>query len=88
MCMNYRTLCSHINFLVHPQNMMGKILALDLKPKGIALVMVHPGFLKTDMTAHYAHFYEEFGAMSPEEAVGPIMMAVKKVNTVCSCRPF
>lgn len=59
--------------------MMGKILALDLKPKGIALVMIHPGFLKTDMTAHYAHFYEEFGAMSASEAVGPILMAVKKV---------
>ena len=60
--------------------MMGKILALDLKPKGIALVMIHPGFLKTDMTAHYSHFYEEFGAMSASEAVGPILMAVKKVG--------
>ena len=59
--------------------MMGKILALDLKPKGIALVCIHPGFLKTDMTAHYSHFYEEFGAMCASDAVGPILMAVKRV---------
>lgn len=62
------------------QNMMGKILALDLKPKGIALVMIHPGFLRTEMTAHYSHFYEEFGAMLASDAVGPILMAVKQVT--------
>jgi multisubunit Na+/H+ antiporter MnhC subunit len=61
------------------QNMMGKILAIDLKPRGIALVMIHPGFLKTDMTAHYSHFYEEFGAVDPQEAVGPILTAVTNV---------
>merc|ERR1719284_937651 len=51
-------------------NMGGKLLAWDLKPKGIPLVMIHPGFLKTDMTKDkYAHLYEELGAVFPEEAV-------------------
>eukprot|EP00604_Paraphysomonas_vestita_P003347 CAMPEP_0174818026 /NCGR_PEP_ID=MMETSP1107-20130205/620_1 /TAXON_ID=36770 /ORGANISM="Paraphysomonas vestita, Strain GFlagA" /LENGTH=156 /DNA_ID=CAMNT_0016029319 /DNA_START=175 /DNA_END=645 /DNA_ORIENTATION=- len=62
------------------QNMMGKILAIDLKPKGIALVSIHPGFLRTEMTAHYAQFYEEFGAILPEEAVVPILTAVANVD--------
>lgn len=62
------------------QNMMGKILAIDIHPKGIPLVMIHPGFLRTEMTAHYARFYEEFGAVTPDVAVVPILQAVKQVS--------
>lgn len=31
-------------------NMVGKLLSLDLKDKGIAVGLVHPGFMRTDMT--------------------------------------
>lgn len=31
-------------------NMMGKLLSLDLKPKGISVCLVHPGFMRTEMT--------------------------------------
>jgi NAD(P)-dependent dehydrogenase (short-subunit alcohol dehydrogenase family) len=31
-------------------NMVGKLLGLDLKAKGIAVGLVHPGFMRTDMT--------------------------------------
>jgi len=31
-------------------NMIGKCLSLDLKSKGVALVLLHPGYVKTDMT--------------------------------------
>lgn len=31
-------------------NMVGKLLSLDLKDKGIAVGMLHPGFMRTDMT--------------------------------------
>lgn len=31
-------------------NAMGVSLALDVKPKGIAVAILHPGFVKTDMT--------------------------------------
>ena len=31
-------------------NMVGKLLSLDLKDKGIAVGIVHPGFMRTEMT--------------------------------------
>ena len=31
-------------------NMVGRLLSLDLKDKGIAVGMLHPGFMRTDMT--------------------------------------
>lgn len=33
-------------------NMAGKSLSVDLKPKGIAVGLLHPGYVKTDMTGH------------------------------------
>lgn len=56
-------------------NMAGRMLAIDLKPKGIPLVMVHPGFMKTTMTEHYSHLYEQFGAVTPAEACPAIVKA-------------
>lgn len=50
------------------QNMMGKLFALDVKPRGIAIVCLHPGFMKTSMTKIYADKYDELGAIGPEEA--------------------
>lgn len=42
-------------------NAFGKSLAIDLKPKGIAVALLHPGYVKTRMV--------NFGGMiSPEEA--------------------
>lgn len=31
-------------------NMVGKLLSLDLKDKGISVAIVHPGFMRTEMT--------------------------------------
>lgn len=31
-------------------NMVGKLLSLDLKEKGVAVAVVHPGFMRTEMT--------------------------------------
>ena len=33
-------------------NMAGRSLAHDLAPDGIAVVILHPGFVRTDMTGH------------------------------------
>lgn len=33
-------------------NAAGRSLAIDLKPRGIALVLLHPGYVRTDMTGH------------------------------------
>lgn len=32
-------------------NMVGKLLSLDLKDKGVVVSIVHPGFMRTEMTA-------------------------------------
>lgn len=32
------------------ENMVGKLLSLDLKEKGVAVGIVHPGFMRTEMT--------------------------------------
>ncbi|NOQ76903.1 MAG: SDR family oxidoreductase, partial [Methylococcaceae bacterium] len=33
-------------------NAAGKSLAIDLKPQGIAVAILHPGWVKTDMTGY------------------------------------
>jgi NAD(P)-dependent dehydrogenase (short-subunit alcohol dehydrogenase family) len=33
-------------------NAAGKSLAMDVKPRGIAVALLHPGFVRTDMTGH------------------------------------
>lgn len=44
-------------------NMVGKLLSLDLKDKGIAVGLVHPGFMRTDMTKSvgFDKYYEAGG---------------------------
>ncbi|EGO30094.1 oxidoreductase [Serpula lacrymans var. lacrymans S7.9] len=51
-------------------NMVGKLLAHDLYHKDITVVMIHPGFMKTDMTKNvgFDQFYESGGAVEPSEA--------------------
>lgn len=61
-------------------NSIGRMLSFDLKGRGIALVMLHPGFLKTEMTKPYEHLYEELGAIEPEEALPSIMKAVEDLT--------
>jgi NAD(P)-dependent dehydrogenase (short-subunit alcohol dehydrogenase family) len=36
-------------------NMAGRSLALDLKGRGVAVAILHPGFVRTDMTGHQGH---------------------------------
>ncbi|KAF2099995.1 oxidoreductase [Rhizodiscina lignyota] len=51
-------------------NMVGKLLSEDLKEKGIAVGLVHPGFMRTDMTkgVGYDKFWESGGAVYPQVA--------------------
>ncbi|MQX52014.1 SDR family oxidoreductase [Alcanivorax sediminis] len=43
-------------------NAAGKSLALDLKPKGIAVAILHPGWVQTDMTGHSGNLTVEQAA--------------------------
>lgn len=51
-------------------NMVGKLLSLDLRDEGVAVGLVHPGFMRTEMTRSvgFDQFWEEGGAVTPNEA--------------------
>ena len=56
-------------------NMAGKCLSLDLKDKDIAVGMVHPGFMRTEMTRSMGmdKMWDEGGAVHPEEAADQLI---------------
>lgn len=51
-------------------NMSAKLLSLDLKDRGVAVVVVHPGFMRTDMTkgVGFDKFWDEGGAVTSDVA--------------------
>ncbi|KAL6239981.1 hypothetical protein BDW75DRAFT_235815 [Aspergillus navahoensis] len=51
-------------------NMVGKLLSFDLKPSGIAVGLVHPGFMRTEMTkaVGFDKYWDAGEAVTPEEA--------------------
>ncbi|PNW72263.1 hypothetical protein CHLRE_16g675450v5 [Chlamydomonas reinhardtii] len=56
-------------------NMAGKTLSVDLKKKGIAVGILHPGFVATDMTAKY-HGME--GVISAEESAADLVKIIEE----------
>lgn len=54
-------------------NMAGKSLAIDLKPKGIAVALLHPGWVKTDMTNHS-------GLIDANESAQGLMARIDALN--------
>ena len=44
-------------------NMAGVLAANELKSKGVAVAILHPGFNRTDMTSKYAHIWDIEGAV-------------------------
>ena len=55
-------------------SMAGKSLSYDLKPRQIAVAILHPGLVSTPMTN-----YTE-GGISPEEAVKGLLARIKQLN--------
>lgn len=54
-------------------NAFGKSLAMDLKPKGIAVAQLHPGYVKTRMV--------NFGGLiTPEEAAAGLAARIEALN--------
>jgi NAD(P)-dependent dehydrogenase (short-subunit alcohol dehydrogenase family) len=51
-------------------NMVGKLLSMDLKDRGIVVSLVHPGFMRTDMTkgVGYDKYWDVGGAVTPDVA--------------------
>jgi len=46
-------------------NMMTRLLAMEMKEKGITVVALHPGFNRTKMTEKYKHIWDIEGAVDP-----------------------
>ncbi|GLI72945.1 hypothetical protein PoHVEF18_001130 [Penicillium ochrochloron] len=60
-------------------NMVGKLLSLDLKPKGIAVGLIHPGFMRTEMTkgVGFDKYWDDGGAVTPDEAAQSLVSFVE-----------
>ena len=54
-------------------NAAGKSLSVDLKPQGIAVGILHPGWVRTDMTAHG-------GLMDTDEAASGLLARMDELN--------
>lgn len=54
-------------------NAAGKSLAIDLKPQGIAVAILHPGWVKTDMTGHS-------GLIDTQESVSGLIARMEGLN--------
>ncbi|WP_404464839.1 SDR family oxidoreductase [Vreelandella aquamarina] len=54
-------------------NAFGKSLAIDLKPRGIAVAQLHPGYVKTRMVNFGGH-------ISPQESATGIAACIKALN--------
>ncbi|KAK0655887.1 hypothetical protein B0T16DRAFT_21540 [Cercophora newfieldiana] len=56
-------------------NMVGKLLAHDLNDEGIVVSLVHPGFMRTEMTrgVGFDKFWDQFHAVTPDEAAKSLM---------------
>ncbi|KAF2683817.1 NAD(P)-binding protein [Lentithecium fluviatile CBS 122367] len=56
-------------------NMCAKLLSLDLKERGVAVAVVHPGFMRTEMTKNvgFDKFWDDGGAVTPNVAAKSLM---------------
>jgi len=58
-------------------NIGGVLLAEELKKKGIAVLMLHPGFNRTGMTSKYAAIWEVEGAVEASVGAKRVLYEVK-----------
>jgi len=63
-------------------NMVGKLLSLDLKDDGVVISIVHPGFMRTEMTAGvgFDKYWDDGGAVHPDVAAKSLIEWVEKLD--------
>eukprot|EP00658_Telonema_sp_P-2_P010064 TRINITY_DN1377_c0_g1_i1.p1 TRINITY_DN1377_c0_g1~~TRINITY_DN1377_c0_g1_i1.p1 ORF type:complete len:280 (-),score=81.49 TRINITY_DN1377_c0_g1_i1:144-983(-) len=57
-------------------NIAGVLMSEELKKHNHAVVMLHPGFNRTDMTAKYAHIWDKEGAVETHEGAKRVLHEV------------
>jgi NAD(P)-dependent dehydrogenase (short-subunit alcohol dehydrogenase family) len=55
-------------------NMAGKSLSVDLRPRGVAVAILHPGMVKTDMTGGHG------GQVEPDEAARGLLARIDELT--------
>lgn len=62
--------------------MVGKLLSLDLKDEEIVISIIHPGFMRTEMTAGvgFDQYWESGGACHPDEAAETIVKWAEELD--------
>ncbi|KAI0013787.1 oxidoreductase [Xylariaceae sp. FL0662B] len=66
-------------------NMAGKLLSIDLKDQGVVVSIVHPGFMRTEMTkgVGFDKHWDEGGGKSSRRS--PTTLRASKLNIPSSC---
>lgn len=54
-------------------NAAGKSLSIDLRARGVAVCLLHPGFVRTDMTGHH-------GDVDPDVAAGRLLERIGELS--------
>jgi NAD(P)-dependent dehydrogenase (short-subunit alcohol dehydrogenase family) len=58
-------------------NACGKSLALDLAPRGVSVIILHPGFVRTDMTG-------QNGLVDTKESATGLLARIDELNAESS----
>jgi len=71
-------------------NMMAKLVANELKSKGVIVLIAHPGFNKTEMTRKYEKIWEEEGAVDSSVGARRVLhqmneMTMEKTGMFINC---
>lgn len=61
-------------------NMAGALAAEELRTKGYPVIMLHPGFNRTEMTKKYSHIWDVEGAVEPAEGAKRVLHEVIRGN--------
>ena len=61
-------------------NIAGVLLAEELRKKGHTVILLHPGFNRTEMTKKYEAIWEEEGAVDPSEGAKRVLYEVIKAK--------
>lgn len=67
-------------------NIGGVLMSEELKGQAVPVVMLHPGFNRTTMTAKYAHIWDEEGAVEAHEGAKRVLHEVEKISMETSGR--
>lgn len=63
-------------------NMVGKLLSLDLHEKKVVVSIVHPGFMRTEMTkgVGFDKYWDDGGAVTPDVAAESLVKFVEGLD--------